>query len=435
MDRPNRRPRALLAAWVTLVTRVTLVTLVTFAQGAAAMEPLALSRQDAIARGADYGPSIAVEAAPRSAAAAAARAANPLVIFPPRLTIDGGQRFGAFGSGIEARVQVLQDIPVRRVGRERERAADLLRRSTEANVAQARLDAAARAGIAWVGVSEAQQALELRKQSLADADELLRLARVRVQSGAGQPLELQQALGERGAANALLLDAEGRLVEACAELRFAAGLDPSLPLVASGDLFAISDAAIDEAAAIRRASASHAALQASQRRAEVARQEERVIGASRAPVVSVGAAYLHEGTADQVWTALLSVPLPLGDFGAFDRARQRAVADQAEAQIALTQKELARDVRMALHERLHAREVLGALRTGARAPLGEALRLARVQYQAGTSELSVVVLARQRFLAAEEQIVRAAADVQRADLRLLRAAGTLLESPSTGGAP
>ncbi len=393
----------------------------------ASAQELTLTRADAVGRGATHGPTIAVEAAPRAAAIEARRSANPVVIVPPRLTVEAGQRFGVFGSGLEARVQVLQDIPLRRVGYERERAAESLLRSTNANVAQARLDAATRAGLAWVGVLEAQQALALRTQSLADADELLRLARARVQSGVGQPLEVQQALGERGAANAQLLDAEGRLVEACAELRFATGLDPGAAIVATGDLLAIADPSLDEAAAIRRAVGAHPALAASQARADVARQEERVVRANRAPFISVGASYLREGTADQIWTAIAAVPLPFGDFGAFDRARQRVAADQAQAAVELTQKELARDIRMALHERLHAREVLAALQQGAQAPLTEALRLTRVQYQAGTTELASVLLARQRLIDAEERMLRAAADVQRADLRLQRAMGTLLE--------
>ena len=395
--------------------------------GSAAAQEIVMTRAEALARGAAHGPAIAVQVAPRAAAVDARRAANPALIVPPRVTMQAGERYGVFGAGLEAGVEVLQDIPLRPVGHERERAAASLVRSTDANVAEARLDSATRAGLAWVGVLEAQQAFELRKQSLADADELVRLARARVQSGAGQPLELQQALGERGATNASLLDAEGRLVEARAELRFAAGLDPAAAIVATGDLLAIADPSLDEAAAIRRAVGAHPSLVATEARADVARQEERVIRANRAPTISVGASYLREGTADQIWTAVAAVPLPFGDFGAFDRARQRVAADQAQAAVALVRQELARDIRMALHERLHAREVLAALQTGAQAPLAEALRLTRVQYQAGTTELASVLLARQRLFDAEERMLRAAADVQRADLRLQRAMGTLLE--------
>ena len=394
---------------------------------ARAETPLTLTRAEAVARGAEHGPTVAVEAAPRAAVAEARRAANPAWITAPRLTLDGGQRLSASGSGFEARVQLLQDIPLARIGHERERAASLLQRSTEANVTQAKLDAATRAGVAWVGVLEAQRALELRTQSLADADQLVRLARVRVQSGVGQSLELQQALGERGAAKAQLLDAEGHLTEAAAELRFAGGLPPSLVIVAVGDLLAITAPSIDEATAIRHAGSHHPALLASQRRAEVAQQEERLVSAARAPVISVGGSYLREGTGDHIWSAIVATPLPFGDFGAFDRARQRVVTADAQARVELARQELARDVRMALHERAHAREVLEALLTGAHEPLAEALRLTRLQYQAGTNELAAVLLARQRHAAAEEQILRAAADVQRADLRLQRAAGILLE--------
>ena len=146
-----------------------------------------------------------------------------------------------------------------------------------------------------------------------------------------------------------------------------------------------------------------------------------------APSIGIGASYLREGTGDQIVTGIVSVPLPIVSPGAFEAARQRAYEDTATAMVARARAEVARDVRLALHDREHWREVRDALRSQALQPMREALRLARVQYDVGTHDVSFVLLARQRLVATEEQLARVAAEVQRADIRLGRATGRLME--------
>ena len=144
------------------------------------------------------------------------------------------------------------------------------------------------------------------------------------------------------------------------------------------------------------------------------------------PTITVGGAYLHEGTGDQVWTAIVGIPLPFVNPAAYETARQRAIAMTAEAQIERVQAEMMRDIHLAIHDHEHWREVRDALRDQAVPPMKEALRLARVSYEAGTQDLSLVLLARQRLVGVEEMLARAAGEVQRADLRLQRATGALL---------
>jgi outer membrane protein TolC len=183
---------------------------------------------------------------------------------------------------------------------------------------------------------------------------------------------------------------------------------------------------LDEAAIVRLAIEHHPALAVASSRADVAAHEARVAYSAKAPTVGIGGTYAREGTGDRIWTGVLVFPLPVGDFGAFDRARQEAVAARSRAEVGVVEQQIARDVYVALHERKHSREAYRALVSGAREPLREALRIARLQYEAGPGDLSSVLLARQRLLAAEEQVAQAAATVQRADIRLQLAAGTLL---------
>jgi cobalt-zinc-cadmium efflux system outer membrane protein len=393
--------------------------------------PLVLTREQAASLGASQGPGVAVERAPRAAALRAGEVANPIFMIPPRVTVAAGRRAGSmgagsYGTGFELSVTAIEEVPLRAIGRERGRTADGLKRVAETSARSMELDAGTRAALAWATVLETKHTLELRHSSLRDADELLRLAQARVTSGVALPIELASARGERGAAAAGELDAEGLLTESLFELRYATGVRADAPVDVDGDLERIVNDEPDVEALLRVAAASHPAIHVATARADLAAQEAHLAFAVRAPTIGLGASYLHEGTGNEVWSGILVAPLPFGDFGDFDRARQDVLAARVHAEVDVVRSRLERDVRMAMHERHHARETYVALVTGAREPLREAVRLARVQYEAGPGDLSSVLLARQRLLLAEEQVTRAAANVQRADIRLAQASGTLL---------
>jgi cobalt-zinc-cadmium efflux system outer membrane protein len=392
---------------------------------------LVLTREQAAGLGASQGPGVAVERAPRAAALRAGEVAKPFLIIPPRVTVAAGRRAGSmgagsYGTGFELSVTAIEEVPLRAIGRERGRTADGLERVAETAARSMELDAGTRAALAWATVLEAKHTLVLRHASLRDADELLRLAQARVTSGVTLPIELASARGERGASAAGELDAEGILTESLFELRYATGVHADASLDVDGDLERIASDEPDVEALLRVAAASHPAIRVAGARAELAAQEARLAFAVRAPTIGLGASYLHEGTGNEVWSGILVAPLPFGDFGDFDRARQEVLAARVHAEVDVVRGRLERDVRMAMHERQHARETYLAFVTGAREPLREAVRLARVQYEAGPGDLSSILQARQRLLLAEEQVTRAAANVQRADIRLAQASGTLL---------
>ncbi len=392
--------------------------------------PQRLTRRDAAALGAERGTAVLVARAPRAGVAETKIAADAIFTLLPRATVTAGARHAAVGSGVEIGAAVMQDIHVASVRGARKDVARALGRLVDVDVGRARLDAAARAALAWITMAEAEELVRIRAAGIEQVEGILGAVRARVKSGVGEPSELAMALGELGAARAGVLDAEGMLFEARLELRFAAGLPPGEPIEAAGDLYASDDRAPDEAAALRAAERGHPAVEAARARADLARDETRLTAATLAPVVGVGVAYVREGTGDQVITGLVGVPLPFSSPGRFDTARHRASADVARAELEVAKAELARDVRAALHEREHAREVRDAIRTGAIEPMKEALRIARAQLDAGTREATTVLYARQRLLTTQEQLARAASDVQRADVRLERATGVL-----AGGTP
>jgi outer membrane protein TolC len=392
-----------------------------------AASPLRVTRDGAVHLGAEQGPGVAVANAPLRGVAEMRDAANTFITQSPRVQFMGGGRTYGPQVGMEAGLMVTQDIPLGDVRAERRENARLMGRTVEADRGRARLDAAARGGLAWTQLAEAQRLLALRTESHAQALAIAEQARTRVKAGVGMPSELAQAEGEVGAAEGLLLEAEGLVFDATCELRFSLGLPLDTTLAADGDLLNPPALNVDAKALWDRVRSRHPAVLAAQERATLAHQEARLTAATGAPMVSVGASMVREGAGDHVATVLFSVPIPFNKPAAFDVARQHTTARTADANVGYMQATVLRDLQQALHECEHWRETLHALVTHARPPLEESLRLARVQYSVGSSDATAVHLARQRLLLVEEQITRAAAEVQRADVRLGHAAATLLE--------
>jgi outer membrane protein TolC len=115
--------------------------------------------------------------------------------------------------------------------------------------------------------------------------------------------------------------------------------------------------------------------------------------------------------------------LPLVSAGVLDTARARADASVQRAEGRHLRAALERELDLAVHERKHAREVRDALHDGVLGPASEALRQSLAQYEAGSIDTATVLAARRELLAAEERWAEAAADVRRADVRLMRLAG------------
>ncbi|MFT3766983.1 MAG: TolC family protein [Minicystis sp.] len=386
-----------------------------------------LSLSEATRLGAARGPDVAIAAAPKGAADQTKRAAEAVFTTLPRVAVTAGDRFNGRGGGLEIGVNVSQDVPLAGVRGARKEAASAYGRVVELDVARARIDGGARAALAWIALAEAESVFAYRKEGLDQAEGIAKALRARVTRGVAEPLELSLAQGDVAAARAAVIEAEGARFEAAMELGFAVGEAPETAFATAGSLDAIPDAPGDEATLVRRAEQAHPLVLLAEARGEAARREAELSIAAATPTLGVGASYMREGSGDQIVTGTITVPLPFSRPWAFEASRQRAAADVARAQSARARAELAREIRAALHERDHTRELHDALAREALAPVKEALRLSRAQFDAGAIDVTRVLLARQRLIATEEQIVRALAQVRRADLRLMRAAGTLLE--------
>ncbi len=384
-----------------------------------------ITRDVAISRGAEQGPGVAIARAPGAAYEDALDASHAFLVHSPRVIAAGGQRFSNGSLGFEASVSLIQDIPLASVGGRREESAHALLAGSRADVTRARLDAAAHAAMAWATARESEEVLALRKSAKTQADELLRLAHARVVAGTGMPSDVAIAQGEVALAEAGELDAEGLLTEALNAFRFSLGEATAAEIDPDGSLASPKDPPFDEATALRLALSNSPSLVIAASRRDLAKSDAALAHAVLAPTIGIGGSYTHEGMGDQVWTAIVTFPLPFARPGAYESARQMGTAYAADRELDLARADLARAIALAAHECHHMREAATAIER-AIAPLEEAVRLARAQLEAGTSDATTLVFARQRLLVTKERTTRAAADVVRADIHLEQLAGTLL---------
>lgn len=378
-------------------------------------------------------PELAPQRAAVGGASDVARAVDTPLATPPRLEVQAGPRWrnDAQRYGVDATVALWQDFSLGGYGGARRDLARSMQREAGAGLAVAERDVAAAAALAWINARLARELVRIRGESLKDAEELVRLAAARVRVGSAPPGDEALARAVLGTARAAALDAEGRRFEADAALRYIAGLPLAQPLELAGPLDT-RDPPIDARQLLARARAAHPDVELARATAARHARTSEVARAGGKPYLSVGPLVTREGTGDWVVEGRVAVPLPFVNPAALDTARASADARVASANARRVEARIAGDIQMALHEREHAREVREELLTGAIVPAREALRQSKLQYEAGSGQLAVVLGARRALLDAEERWAEAAADVRRADVKLARALG---RAPNTMGEP
>jgi outer membrane protein TolC len=354
-------------------------------------------------------------------------AADPLVLLPAQLQlIAGPRRFPDGGAlGLDANAQLVQPLPLRPLGASRARALAAARDLAAERANEARLTVAERTAHAWLDAYFAERSLELRQRAREEAKGLSRLARARVASGLAGVGEIALAVADEALTDGEVLDAEGRVTEARLTLGAVLGEPTEELTLDDGDAPAEVPRPTHEAAfaAMR---AHHPSLARARAFGEQLSREAEYVHAQLGTSLGVGVVAAREGQGEVVGGALLSLPLAWAPPGQADALRVRAEAEEAALFFEVEEQELARQLRVAIHEHTHTREVLAAS-AKAVAALAEAYRIARAQVDRGASDFALAALARQRLIVGEDRALRARADVHHANVRLLALQGALLE--------
>lgn len=382
---------------------------------------LVLTLEQAMALASREAPELLEARAARDGVQGLRRAADRLLHRPPRVELEVGPRRLAGGGrmGVDATVGVFQEFSVGGYGNRLKRFADSTERSVDSQWRLAQVDARLAAALAWIDARLARQLRALRQHALEEAREVLRIAEARVRSGSAAPSERALARSLAGASEAAVLAAEGDIVSADAALRHVCGLDPHAGLSLIGPLDR-PDLVLDETA-VREAALRHSPeLALGRARAEAAHRYADLGRAHSKPFVEVGPSLTREGTGDWILLGVLRMPLPGIDPMAPENALRELDARLAQARLTVTERVLLRDLELAVHEREHAIRTRDVLLVGAIEPAVMAVRESRLQYEVGRSDITTVLAARRELARAREQWAASAADVRRAEARLLR---------------
>ncbi len=373
-----------------------------------------------------FGPGVMPARVARAEADRTRQAVDVVFSHPPRLQVDVGRRTYLGTSGIDMTTSLWQDVSLGGYAGARKRYADVLKQQSREEAELARREAILRGLLAWIDARYGRDVLEIRKHSTEAAEKMLRVAEARVRAGTAPPSELALARTVLGSARASVLAAEGYIVVADGELRYALALLPDAALQPVGDLASSDDRDIDESKAILVAQAQHPLVLLAQSQANAASRLADVNTAVGRPFIGVGVSYTREATGETLLGGGVSIPLPLVSPTVLEASIARGHAAVGLARVGEVQAHIAREIRQAIHERHHAREVREELKTGAVEPGREAVREMSRRYEAGAADLAAVLAARRELLAAEEGYFAAAADVHRADTHLEHAVGGAL---------
>jgi outer membrane protein TolC len=348
-------------------------------------------------------------------------AADRAVHRPPRTTLSVGPRRISGGAqvGWDVTAGVFQEFSLGGYGRRLDAYASATERRAIANFVATQRDARVSAGLAWVDARLARESLALRQQALAGAEETVRVAELRAQVGKSSPAEAALARTLAGSVRASVLAAMGDITVADAELRYWCGLELHQAFDLAGPLD--KDAkAIDEERIRRNALAQAPELARLRAEADALDHAANLGKAASRPHIEIGPSVTHEGIGDWIFLGNVSLPLPGVDPFAADNAHRRIEADMARARARVGEQTALKEVEIALHEREHALNLRDSLRMGTLEPSGQAVREYQLQYEVGRIDLVTLLAARRELLNAQERWAQAAADVRRAEVRLMR---------------
>ncbi len=340
---------------------------------------------------------------------------------PPRTTLSLGPRrvVGGAQLGWDATVGVFQEFSLGGYGRHLEAYAQAAEQRAHANFAAIQRDAKVRAGLLWIDARAAREILLIRQDALNGAQETLRVAQLRAAVGKTSPAEAALARALLGSVEASVLSAQGDITVADAQLRHVCGIALHEPIDIEGPIYKVAQP-IDETHVRDLVLAQAPELLALRSQAQMLERTVDLGKSLSMPHIEIGPSVTHEGTGDWIVLGNVSLPLPGVDPYAADNAHRTMEANLAKARCAIADQAALKDVEIALHEREHALILRESLQKGAVEPSQAAVREYQIQYEIGRIDLTPLLAARREFLSAQERWAMAAADVLRAQVKLLR---------------
>jgi len=396
---------------------------------ASGQAPAGLTLDQALAEALDRNPVLAVERNEIGIAAGALRQAR-VYPFNPELGLEGGAgrarlRDDATGRDIDSKsAGFSQAIPIRGQWGLRVRSAEAGLSRANAFVKDVERQVAGDVLRTFGDVLVGQERVALAREIVALTTEVRDTAAKLLEAGAVPQLDMLRASVELERAKNRRVSEERNLGTAQRDLALLLGRDPSAPVRAEGPLtFPVP--AGDLAALQREARANRPDRVAAQAAARVAAAELEVVKAERLfPEVRVGLRYDESRDFEAVNRSgllTLSIPLPLFNRRQGDTERATAELRRQEAQVALIERRIEKDVASAWQQVAASAEVAGAYVSRILPEQDRNFRLLREGYNLGEFRITDVFVGQREFIDAREAHLAAVAELNAAIAELYRA--------------
>ncbi|MBA3698794.1 MAG: TolC family protein [Planctomycetes bacterium] len=301
--------------------------------------------------------------------------------------------------------------------------------AAEASTALSLEDAAVTAGFAYAELVTAEALVNVRREDLTLAKELLTLARKQVEAGASEGIAVTRSESRVAAAQTALTVAEGQVRSGSITLGRALRLDPATVFVPGDKLageLATSAAPSDVADAVASAQQTRPELRVSSETLAAIQADLRAARGARLPTLDAFADGGRSGPevddTDTIWRVGVELRIPLLDRSRYDEEAARYRVEQ--------QRVLRDDLRHRITAEV--RNAVVAMETGAaglRSALEERrlaeqeLSEARQRFEAGVAGNLELVEAQRSLSIARERVVTAQTVLVRARVGLARAVG------------
>ncbi len=331
-----------------------------------------------------------------------------------------------------ARITLTQVIDISGIVRTAVRAASVFMSISELEYERTRNDTILQVTQAYQGVARTDEFVRVAEEALKNAQERLRLIRAQVDAGVAARFDLLRAETAVAQAEQAVLNARNQRELAVAALNNLLGRDLNTPVqvVKSTELPSLQETGLD--ALTQQAYQNRPEIIAAERGAELARVNIQNARRGILPsVVITGQADFNLNTSAfnprrESYTGIVVLSVPIWDSG-ITRAREAQARDDLEiAQIRLQQAKegVALEVRQAYLNLQDAQKRLTVAQKGLEQAT-EALRLARVRFEAGVSPQLEISDAELAFTQAQTNLVNAQFDYLDAYAALQRAIGVI----------
>lgn len=306
----------------------------------------------------------------------------------------------------------------------RKRAAEAGLAGALSGLEEAKVNLMAEVKVAFYQLLLAQRDVELAKLSLGTVEEVAKVVRARVESGASSQfeaikanVEIQKARKEVGRAENTLIVARTRL-----DTLTAKGLGPQFTI--QGD-FETFPRGLEMNALVTRTLERHPGLKRQHKLLEQAQSRVAQEQAARIPTVAIQGTY-HREAGDEAVTAGLSVPIPIWYRRQGEINTALGAQRQAEAEQLRMKNELEQAVTQHFQEMQTAQGQIQVFEQGLLKQAKESVEIAQFSFQHGKASLLEVLDAQRVYRQTLLEYAQARAELSTALAKLERAVGERL---------